>query len=76
MALAGLAAFSSAATALSSYGEAADVTDRLFVCFDSAVSTSCLLCPPFLLCLRYVNISVPSSVTTELVSFSACVSSH
>ena len=37
MALAGLAALSPAATALSSYRAAADVADRLLVCLDSAV---------------------------------------
>lgn len=38
VALAGLAALSPAATALSSYQEAAGVADRLLVCLDSAVS--------------------------------------
>lgn len=37
MALAGLAAFSPAAAALSVYREVADVADRLLVCLDSAV---------------------------------------
>ena len=37
VALAGLTALSPAATALSSYQEAADVADRLLVCLDSAV---------------------------------------
>lgn len=37
VALAGLAAFSTAATALNSYREAADVTDRLLACLESAV---------------------------------------
>lgn len=38
MGLAGIAALSPAATALSSYQEAADVADRLLVCLDAAVS--------------------------------------
>lgn len=38
VALAGIAAFSPAATALSSREEAADVTNRLLACLDSAVS--------------------------------------
>lgn len=41
VALAGLAALSPAATALSSYQEAADVADRLLVCLDSAVRQRC-----------------------------------
>lgn len=43
--LAGIAALSPAATALSSYQEAADVTDRLLVCLDSSVSMCGLLAP-------------------------------
>ncbi|CAM9827539.1 unnamed protein product, partial [Ectocarpus sp. 8 AP-2014] len=37
VALAGLAALSPAATALSSYQDAADVADRLLVCLDAAL---------------------------------------